>query len=64
MELTDSFMMKPAASVSALVFAHPEARYFSVGALDKDQAGDYANRRKETLEENERWLGSSVLGYL
>ena len=64
MELTDSFMMKPAASVSALVFAHPEAKYFSVGALDKDQAVDYANRRKETLEENERWLGSSVLGYL
>lgn len=64
MVLTDSFMMMPAASVSALVFSHPEARYFSVGALDKDQAVNYAERRKETLEENERWLGSSVLGYL
>merc|ERR1712196_374126 len=64
MHLTDSYMMQPAASVSALIFAHPKAKYFAVGACDKDQATDYAARRKETIEENERWLGSTVLGYL
>eukprot|EP00392_Amoebophrya_sp_AT5.2_P004952 g4961.t1 len=64
MTLTDSYMMMPAASVSALCFAHPEAKYFAVGAVDKDQVIDYAKRRGETLEENERWLGSTVCGYL
>ena len=57
-------MMQPAASVSALVFANPRAKYFAVGPIDKEQCADYAKRRGETLEENERWLGSSVCGYL
>lgn len=62
--LTESYMMLPGASVSALVFAHPEAKYFSVGQVNKDQVEDYAQRRGESgVESTERWLGSTVLGY-
>ncbi|CAJ1435245.1 unnamed protein product, partial [Effrenium voratum] len=64
LELTESYMMMPSASVSALVFAHPEAKYFSVGQVNKDQVESYAARRCETgVEDTERWLGSTVLGY-
>jgi len=64
MELTESFMMLPAASVSALVFAHPESSYFAVGQVNKDQVKDYAARRGETgVADTERWFGSSLLGY-
>jgi 5-methyltetrahydrofolate--homocysteine methyltransferase len=48
--------MTPAASVSGLMFAHPESRYFSVGRIDRDQAADYAARRGLELSEVERWL--------
>jgi len=62
--LTESFMMLPGASVSALVFAHPESKYFSVGQVNKDQVADYAARRGESgVDATERWLGSTVLGY-
>merc|ERR1719223_1713605 len=62
--LTESYMMLPGASVSALVFAHPQAKYFSVGPVNKDQVEDYAARRGEKgVENTERWLGSTVLGY-
>merc|ERR1711881_177764 len=47
MTLTESFMMLPAASVSALVFAHPDAKYFAVGQVNTDQVEDYAKRRGE-----------------
>jgi len=64
LELTESYMMMPSASVSALVFAHPEAKYFSVGQINMDQVKTYAERRGETgVEDTERWLGSTVLGY-
>ncbi|CAE7487094.1 metH [Symbiodinium pilosum] len=64
LSLTESYMMMPSASVSALVFAHPEARYFSVGQVNVDQVQSYAERRGETgVEGTERWLGSTVLGY-
>merc|ERR1712228_885965 len=64
MQLTESFMMLPGASVSALVFAHPQAKYFSVGQVNKDQVEDYAARRGEAgVQGTERWLGSTVLGY-
>merc|ERR1711884_639479 len=64
LNLTESYMMLPGASVSALVFAHPEAKYFSVGQVNKDQVEDYAARRGEgSIEGTERWLGSTVLGY-
>merc|ERR1712048_1345793 len=64
MTLTESYMMLPAASVCALVFAHPEAKYFSVGQVNKDQVEEYAERRGESsVDSSERWLGSTVLGY-
>ncbi len=56
MTLTESFAMTPAASVSGLLFAHPSARYFTVGRIGADQAGDYARRRGMDLAEAERWL--------
>ncbi|MCW2640808.1 MAG: methionine synthase, partial [Dactylosporangium sp.] len=56
MALTESFAMTPAASVSGLLFAHPSSRYFTVGRIGKDQAGDYARRRGLDLPEVERWL--------
>ncbi len=61
-ELTENCAMLPAASVSGLYFAHPEAHYFTVGRIDRDQVSDYANRKKMTVEEAERWLAPN-LGY-
>ncbi|MFP6628141.1 MAG: methionine synthase [Myxococcota bacterium] len=61
-ELTESCAMTPAASVSGLYFAHPRARYFTVGRLGSDQVEAYARRSGETLGEIERWL-SPNLGY-
>ena len=60
--LTESYAMHPAASVSGLYFAHPEARYFAVDRLTKDQVEDYARRKGMPLAEVERWL-SPNLGY-
>jgi 5-methyltetrahydrofolate--homocysteine methyltransferase len=48
--------MTPAASVSGLLFAHPESRYFTVGRLGRDQVEDYAARRGLDVSEVERWL--------
>jgi 5-methyltetrahydrofolate--homocysteine methyltransferase len=56
LELTESFAMSPAASVSGLIFAHPEAKYFTVGRIAKDQTEDYARRRGMSLADVERWL--------
>ncbi|MCW5559921.1 MAG: cobalamin-dependent protein, partial [Verrucomicrobiae bacterium] len=55
--LTESFAMWPGSSVSGLYFAHPEAKYFAVGKLDRDQVADYAQRKGRPLAEMERWLG-------
>ena len=60
--LTDSFAMYPTAAVSGWYLAHPQAHYFAVGKIDRDQAGDYARRKGMTLEEAQRWL-SPNLGY-
>ena len=60
--LTDSFAMTPAASVSGWYFAHPEARYFGVGRINRDQVVDYARRKGMSLAEAERWLAPN-LGY-
>jgi 5-methyltetrahydrofolate--homocysteine methyltransferase len=62
MGLTESCAMTPAASVSGLYFAHPEARYFSVGRIGSDQVDDYARRKGMTVREVERWLQPN-LGY-
>jgi 5-methyltetrahydrofolate--homocysteine methyltransferase len=60
--LTETFAMTPAASVSGLYLAHPQARYFSVGRIGRDQVEDYARRKDVPLEEGERWLAPN-LGY-
>eukprot|EP00742_Colponemidia_sp_Colp-10_P011435 GILJ01012705.1.p1 GENE.GILJ01012705.1~~GILJ01012705.1.p1 ORF type:complete len:1239 (+),score=277.93 GILJ01012705.1:12-3728(+) len=60
--LTESHSMLPAASVSALVFTHPQSKYFAVGKVCKDQITDYANRKGMTVEQVERNLGS-ILAY-
>jgi 5-methyltetrahydrofolate--homocysteine methyltransferase len=60
--LTETFAMSPAASVSGLYFSHPEAKYFSVGRIGRDQAEDYARRKGMTVADVERWLRPS-LGY-
>ena len=48
--------MTPAASVSGLIFAHPESKYFTVGRIGRDQILDYARRRGVPMAEVERWL--------
>jgi 5-methyltetrahydrofolate--homocysteine methyltransferase len=58
--LTESNMMVPAASVSGWYFSHPEARYFAVGKLGRDQVADFARRRGEALEDSERWLRTEL----
>ncbi|HEY4309970.1 MAG TPA: methionine synthase [Pirellulales bacterium] len=60
--LTENFAMYPAASVSGLYFGHPEARYFAVDRITRDQAEDYARRKGMPLTEVERWLAPN-LGY-
>ncbi len=54
--LTEHFAMMPAASVSGWYFSHPEAKYFGLGKIDKDQLEAYAERKGWSLEEAERWL--------
>jgi len=61
-ELTESFAMTPAASVSGLYFAHPQARYFAVDRITRDQLEDYARRKKMPITDAERWLAPN-LGY-
>lgn len=61
-ELTESFAMYPAASVSGLYFAHPESRYFSVDRISRDQVENYAARKGISVAEVERWLAPN-LGY-
>lgn len=60
MSLTESFAMMPAASVSGLYFAHPEARYFMVGKIGRDQLEDYAARKAMDVGEMERWLSPNL----
>jgi 5-methyltetrahydrofolate--homocysteine methyltransferase len=61
-ELTENLAMVPAASVSGLYFAHPQAQYFTVGRIGRDQVESYARRAGMTLREAERWLAPN-LGY-
>ena len=60
--LTESMAMFPAAAVSGFYFMHPEAKYFSVGKIERDQVEDYARRKGMDLTILERWL-SPVLNY-
>jgi len=58
--LTETCAMLPAASVSGLYFSHPEARYFNVGRIGRDQLEDYARRTGMTVEEARKWLGPNL----
>jgi 5-methyltetrahydrofolate--homocysteine methyltransferase len=60
--LTESFAMSPASSVSGLYFAHPDAHYFGVGKIERDQVADYAARKGWDARTAERWL-SPILNY-
>lgn len=62
MQLTSSYAMWPGAAVSGWYFSHPQAKYYAVAAVQKDQVEDYAKRTSMTLAEAERWL-SPNLGY-
>ncbi|MDB5451274.1 MAG: 5-methyltetrahydrofolate--homocysteine methyltransferase, partial [Phenylobacterium sp.] len=62
LELTESFAMTPPAAVSGLYFAHPEAHYFGVGRIERDQVADYARRKGWDLRTAERWL-APILNY-
>jgi 5-methyltetrahydrofolate--homocysteine methyltransferase len=58
--LTESYAMWPAASVSGFYFSHPDARYFAVAKIDRDQVADYAQRKGWNLVEAERWLAPNL----
>ncbi|HFC53428.1 MAG TPA: methionine synthase, partial [Gammaproteobacteria bacterium] len=60
--LTEHFAMRPAASVSGFCFSHPQARYFTVGKITREQVQEYARRKGISLAEAERWLAPN-LGY-
>src|SRR5204863_2882783 len=59
-DLTESFAMTPAAAVSGIYLAHPEAKYFAVGRIGRDQLEDYAVRKDAPVEEVERWLAPNL----
>jgi 5-methyltetrahydrofolate--homocysteine methyltransferase len=61
-KLTESFAMWPGASVCGLYFSHPEAHYFGVGKIERDQVEDYAARKGWSVGEAERWL-APILNY-
>jgi 5-methyltetrahydrofolate--homocysteine methyltransferase len=61
-KLTESFAMTPAASVNGLYLAHPEAHYFGVAKIERDQVEDYARRKGMSISEVERWL-APILNY-
>jgi 5-methyltetrahydrofolate--homocysteine methyltransferase len=62
MQLTESYAMLPASSVSGFYFSHPESSYFAVAKIDRDQLADYAQRKGWDIATAERWLAPN-LGY-
>jgi len=58
--LTESYAMYPGASVSGLYFSHPDAAYFGVGKIERDQVEDYAARKNWSVEETEKWLAPNL----
>ena len=60
LSLTENYAMSPAASVSGWYFSHPNARYFGLGKINRDQVDDYAKRKSMSLTEAEKWLASSL----
>jgi 5-methyltetrahydrofolate--homocysteine methyltransferase len=59
-QLTESFAMYPASSVSGWYFSHPESKYFGLGKIGKDQVEEYARRKGMSVEEIERWLSPNL----
>src|SRR5262249_10547647 len=59
-ELTETYAMTPGAAVSGVYLAHPDARYFAVGRIGRDQLTDYAERKGATVEEVEYWLRANL----
>ena len=59
-QITESFAMWPGSSVSGLYLAHPEARYFGLGKIERDQVVDYSERKAMDVHEVERWLGQNL----
>jgi 5-methyltetrahydrofolate--homocysteine methyltransferase len=62
LDLTESFAMTPASSVSGLYFSHPQSKYFAIQRIGQDQVADYAKRKGMEVSEVERWL-RPVLAY-
>jgi 5-methyltetrahydrofolate--homocysteine methyltransferase len=60
MTLTESYAMSPASSVSGFYFSHPQAKYFNVGRIGRDQLEDLARRKRESADELERWLAPNL----
>ena len=60
-DLTESFAMMPTASVSGYYFSHPDARYFGIGRVGRDQVEDYARRRGEQVQTVEHWLAPNLV---
>ena len=63
MKLTESYAMWPGSSVSGIYIGHPDAYYFGVAKVERDQVQEYAARKGMAIEEVERWLGP-VLNYV
>ena len=61
-QLTESYAMLPASSVSGYYFSHPESKYFGLGKIGKDQVSEYAERKGMTITQIEKWL-APVLAY-
>jgi 5-methyltetrahydrofolate--homocysteine methyltransferase len=59
-QLTESFAMTPASSVSGLYFSHPDAKYFALGKIERDQVEDYSRRKGMDVREVERWLAPNL----
>jgi 5-methyltetrahydrofolate--homocysteine methyltransferase len=59
-KLTESCAMLPAASVSGLYLSHPQARYFMLGRIGRDQLEDYAARKSSPVDDTARWLGEHL----
>jgi len=58
--LTENYAMHPAASVCGFYFANPDAKYFNVGSISKDQVEYYALRKNITVDEVEKWLSQNL----
>ena len=56
----DVMAMYPNATVSGYYFSHPESKYFSIGKIQNDQVEDYSERKKQTINETNKWLSSNI----